>query len=114
MVLSRVLGPNGLRAYEKILSRWHDDPAMAELDRLPADADEDTRRRLAERLAPAIGALAAGCPELKDATADAPRGPQFAADMMDAAIKDLFNPAQIDVMARAGDLLGTRGGPGQS
>jgi DNA-binding transcriptional MerR regulator len=114
VVLSRVLGPVGLRAYEKILRGLHDDPAMGELDRLPADAGEDTRRRLAERLAPHIGALHAGCPEVKDALADAPRGPQFAAEMMDAAVKDLFNPAQIDVMARVGDLLGTPGEPGQS
>lgn len=114
VVLTRVLGPAGLRAYEQVISGFHDDPAAAEFDLLPAGAGEDTRRRLAERLAPHVRGLRAGCPELETALADAPRGPAFAADMMNAAIKDLYNPAQIDVMARVGDLLGTPGGPGRS
>ncbi|WP_328608857.1 MerR family DNA-binding transcriptional regulator [Amycolatopsis sp. NBC_00345] len=114
LVLTRVLGPAGLRAYEKVISGFHDDPAAAEFDRLPAGAGEDTRRRLAERLAPHVRTLRAGCPELETALADAPRGPEFAADMMNAAVNDLYNPAQIDVMARVGDLLGTPGGPGRS
>ncbi|MDT8913230.1 MerR family transcriptional regulator [Amycolatopsis sp. PS_44_ISF1] len=114
VVLGRVLGPVGLRAHERVLRRLREHPAMAEFDRLPAGAGEDTRRRLAERLAPHVGALHAGWAELKGTTADAPRGPQFAEDMMNAAIHDLYNPAQIDVMARVGGLPGAPGGPGLS
>lgn len=52
VVLSRVLGPRGLQAYADLMREMPEDSAASELDDLPADAEEATRRDLAERLAP--------------------------------------------------------------
>ncbi len=57
VVLSRVLGPRGRQIYADMMRETPDDPAATELDNLPADADEATRRDLAERLAPYIRAV---------------------------------------------------------
>jgi len=105
VVLSRVLGPRGRQAYADMLRDTPDDPAATELDNLPADADEATRKDLAERLAPHIRAVREAHPGLTEARSDAPRGARFAEKAIDAAMADLYNPAQLDVLRRAGDIL---------
>ena len=100
VVASRVLGPKGLQAYADLLQDIPENPVNDEFDDLPADADETTRRGIAERLVPYIRALYAEYPGLQDATADAPGGPGFAARTFGVAMNDLYNPAQIDVLRR--------------
>ncbi|MEV6559460.1 MerR family transcriptional regulator [Nocardia sp. NPDC051756] len=100
VVLARVLGPTTLRAYAETLEAYYADPGVLELDRLPPDADQRTRCELAERLLPAFQTLLADHPQLRAPITDAPHGTHFAGRTISAAIKDLYNPAQIDVIRR--------------
>ncbi|WP_433664155.1 MerR family transcriptional regulator [Nocardia sp. CA-128927] len=103
VVLARVLGPSGIDAYIKMLQAYNAEPETIEFDQLPADADEQTRRDLAERMGPQVRAMLAGHPDLLNAYADAPRGAHFAWETVDVAMNDLYNAAQIDVLARIGN-----------
>ncbi|MDN5915816.1 MAG: MerR family transcriptional regulator [Pseudonocardia sp.] len=107
VVMTRILGPQGLQAYSDMLQDPTEDLASSEFDHLQADADEPTRQDLAERMAPYVRALHARHPGLRDAHADAPGGARFAALTTGKAIEDLYNAAQIDVLRRLGPLLGT-------
>ncbi|WP_114561283.1 MerR family transcriptional regulator [Desertihabitans aurantiacus] len=74
------------------------------LTRLPPDADEATRRELAERLAPALAQNLrdhpwVGCPRGRLSKSAAVTRRTFA-----EAVTELYNPAQLDVLARAGAI----------
>ena len=105
VVLSRVLGPRGRQAYADLIRDAREDPAAREFDTLPADSDEATRQDLAERLAPYIRSVRQDHPGLSEARFDAPRGARFAEKTIDDAMTDLYNPAQLDVLRRAGEIL---------
>ncbi len=105
VVLSRVLGPRGMQAYADMMRETPEDPAATELDNLPADADESMRQDLAERLAPYIKAVREAHPALDDSRADAPKGKRFADKAIDDAMLDLYTPAQLDVLRRAGRIV---------
>lgn len=104
VVLTRVLGPQGLQVYRKLLTDAPPDSSAHEFDRLPADSDETTRQALAERLAPHMEAVRAAHPALREAGTDAPRGAKYAQKTIDAAVAELYNPAQLDVLRRARNL----------
>ncbi|MGH3627081.1 MAG: MerR family transcriptional regulator, partial [Sciscionella sp.] len=104
-VMTRVLGPRGLRAYADMLGSHPTDPVGAEFSELPADADETRRTALAERMAPFILGLYTDHPDLNTMASDAPRGGQFAAETVEKAMKDLLNTAQLDVLRRVQRLL---------
>ncbi|MFG2323707.1 MerR family transcriptional regulator [Streptomyces sp. NPDC048568] len=103
-VLGTVLGPSGMDAYADLLHQ-EPQPVALELNDLPADADEQTRQSLAERLVPYVRGLRARHPGLSDLASDAPRGRQHTARTIGKAIRDLYNPAQVDVMKRLHELL---------
>lgn len=105
VVLSRVLGPRGRRTYADMMRETPEDPAAKELDALAAGADETTRQALAERLAPYVRAVKDANPSLVDSRADAPRGKRFADRVIDQAMLELYNPAQLDVLRRAGEIV---------
>jgi hypothetical protein len=105
VVMTRVLGPQGLRIWADLLQNLPADAVAMEFDHLPADAGDATRQDIAERLVPYVRALHARHPELADAHADAPRGPLFAVQTADIAINDIYNPAQLDVLRRMTSLL---------
>ncbi|GAB2684522.1 helix-turn-helix domain-containing protein [Nocardia thraciensis] len=105
LVMTRVLGPEGLRTYADMLKDDLADPAVSEFNDLPADADEPTRIAVADRLGPFVRKLFADHPGLDAVHSDAPRGPRFAQQTIAEALVDLYNPAQIDVLARAGRHL---------
>ncbi|MFJ4878984.1 hypothetical protein ACIP93_27795 [Streptomyces sp. NPDC088745] len=107
-VLGTVLGPNGMDAYAEVLDQ-QPQPVARELDELPAHVDEQARQSLAGRLVPHVRGLRARHPGLNDLTSDAPRGRQHAGRTIGAAIADLYNPAQIDVMRRLRELLSDSG-----
>ncbi|MGW4096657.1 helix-turn-helix domain-containing protein [Mycobacterium sp. NPDC004974] len=107
VVLSRVLGPQGLRVHADLIKDTTNDPVASEFDDLPADADDTTRLDLAARLAPYIWAITQAHPGLLDSRSDAPRGARFADRAIDAAMAELYNPAQLDVLQRAADILRT-------
>jgi DNA-binding transcriptional MerR regulator len=108
-VMTRVLGPSGLAAYRDMLA--DPDAPTADLtafDELAADADETTRAELAQRLHPYVRDLHAAHPGLGDVGVDAPVGPAVAARAMGVTLRELYNPAQLDVMRRLNDLLQPR------
>ncbi len=79
-------------------------PAATAFDELPADADDPTRHALAVRLFPRSGTLRVMLPRLWSGTT----GSTAAARTVDEAVRDLYTPAQSDVLRRVGRLLGSR------
>lgn len=104
VVLSRVLGPRGLEVYAELLNNTPDEPSLDVFDDLPADADEATRQDVAERLVPYIRAIHEAHPGLHEYRADAPGGARFVDETIAAAMLDLYNPAQLDVLRRAAEI----------
>jgi hypothetical protein len=105
-----VLGPRGQQVYADMISNTPDEPAGVEFDALPADADEPTRQDIAERLTPHLEAVRRANPGLTEFRSDAPGGEQFAKTTIDKAMQELYNPAQLDVLARIGNIIRS-GGP---
>lgn len=105
VVLTRVLGPRGMQVYADMLANAPDDPVANDFDALSPDADEPTRQDLAVRLVPYILAITAANPGLPESESDAPQGARFAQKTIGTAISELYHPAQLDVLSRAGRLL---------
>ncbi len=104
-VMSRVLGPVGLQAFVGMFLDQQDRELDRELENLSADADEQTRANLAERMSLQAHRLYADHPGMLNSTADAPRGQRFAERTVAQALLDLFNPAQLDVLVRVGAAI---------
>jgi DNA-binding transcriptional MerR regulator len=100
VVMTRVLGPQGLQTYADMLQNLPAAPSLSEFDDLPADADDETRDALAERFAPYIRDLLSDNPALVNVNDDAPGGTRFAQETATRAMRDLYNPAQLDVIRR--------------
>jgi len=113
VVMTRVLGPSAMEAYADVLNEHAAQPAETEFNDLPADADERSRRDLAQRLAPEVSAVLSEHPVLRDPAATAPRGARNTARDIAVAMDDLYNPAQIDVLRRVRSELADASGPGQ-
>lgn len=111
LVMSRILGPRRLDAYAEMLRSVPPDPTDGEFDTLPADAEEETRQDLARRMAPHIRRVRAEHPELMDPHADSPHGARSATRIAAAAMRELYNPAQVDVFRRVQELLKAEAGP---
>ncbi|MFC4565929.1 MerR family transcriptional regulator [Nocardiopsis mangrovi] len=105
VTLSRGPDPKGLRAYADMLRDVPPDPVAAEFDRLPADADEQIRQDLAERMAPYVRALDIGRPGARESADDASGGALAGRSTVGTDLGDLYNPAQLDVIDRMGPLL---------
>jgi DNA-binding transcriptional MerR regulator len=105
VVMSRVLGPRRLQAYADMLRDMPTDPTDREFQDLSGDADERTRQDLAERMAPYVRDIYAKHPGLTAPDTDAPRGERFVKRTAGAAMRELYNPAQLDVLQRLGALL---------
>ena len=107
------------RSIIHIYSRFYDDDALADLRRmvevdaasgavgeeiaaLGTDADEATRQRLAERLAPTLARNLLDYPWLADPARHAVPHARATQQTFIDAVTELYNPAQIDVLHRAG------------
>ncbi|MEJ2889122.1 helix-turn-helix domain-containing protein [Actinomycetospora aeridis] len=99
VVMSRVLGSQSLQAYAELLQNAPTDPVFQEFDDLTADADEDMRRDLAERMAAPTRAVRAVHP-VPDVGEDSPLGRRRAGETMGKALRELYSTAQIDVLIR--------------
>jgi hypothetical protein len=89
-------------------------PTDTEFDTLPADAGEDARQGLAKRMAPHIRRIQAEHPQVADLPVDAPRGARSVARVAAAAMRELYNPAQLDVLRRVHELLRAEARPTDS
>jgi len=102
-----------------IYRKLYDEEAMADLRRmveadsdelgneisaLAADADEVTRQRLAEKLARSIAQNLRDYPWLSDPVGHLSKSPHVTQQTFIEAIVELYNPAQRDVLGRAGTL----------
>lgn len=84
------------------------DPANAELDALPEDADEATRQDLAERMAPLIAQSLTDYPWLNDPVAHVSTSAAVTRQTFLDAVVSVYNTAQIDVLTRASLLAQER------
>jgi DNA-binding transcriptional MerR regulator len=105
VVLTRVLGPQGLQTYAELLENAPADPDVAVFDDLGDDTDEATRQDIAERLVPYIRAIYAAHPDLLESRTDAPGGARFANETIATAMSELYNVAQLDILRRANEML---------
>ena len=108
VVLTRVLDLPVVIDFVDTLRGLPPNPAVAAFDQLPADADADARQALSAMLLPRSRTLRVMLPHLRSTATGI--GPT-AARTLDAAVGDLYNPAQSDVLRRVGLLLRARTGP---
>ncbi|GAA4942677.1 DNA-binding transcriptional MerR regulator [Actinomycetospora succinea] len=99
VVMSRVLGSQGLEAYAELLQDSPQDPSFQEFDDLPVDADEAARQDLAERMAGPTRAVRVAHP-VPDIATDGPLGRKRAGETIGTAMRELYSRAQIDVLVR--------------
>lgn len=99
-VLAQVIGADKSPYWEGLLEDSPRDAAGEEFDELPADADEETREALAQRLVPLMQELTAKHPSPPSPLEHAAAGSRVATETMVAAMLDLYNPAQLDVFVR--------------
>lgn len=105
VIMNRVLGPTALDSMRDVISTGDSsDPALADFDNLPADADERTREEVAGRIAPYARRLHIDYPNLATVH-DSPVGPQRATQALALALKELYNEAQFDVLLRVNRIL---------
>lgn len=71
------------------------------LDRLSPDADDDTRRQLVDRIAGRLAQNLIDHPWLEDPASRLSETPYISPENMADILRDLYNPAQLDVVARA-------------
>ncbi len=102
VVIAQVLSPEALATYNEVLRSHSKDIAIVEFDNLPADADEETRQRLADRMSalPYVQEMRAAFPDAVSMYGDSPRGEKFAMQTMVKVMVELYNKAQIDVLIR--------------
>jgi DNA-binding transcriptional MerR regulator len=108
------LSPNE-RSLMLIYSQLYDAEAMSDLrtmldaerldhdiefENLAPDADEPTRQRLAEQMAPELAQHLTDYPWLSDPTGHMSKSPQVTQDTFVESVAELYNPAQLDVMVR--------------
>jgi DNA-binding transcriptional MerR regulator len=78
------------------------DAADVEFENLAPDADEQTRTRLSEKLGPGLAQLLVDYPWLLDQAPRSLKGTGVVRETVDESVRVTYNPAQLDVMARAG------------
>lgn len=100
LIYSRIFDQAAMDDLRQMLLDTHDDPAGAEFDALPADADEHTRQQLAERYASLTRKMTVKYPWIDTPGTRAARGWAVGKSIIGEALSDLYNPAQLDVMVR--------------
>lgn len=80
------------------------EPVSRDIDALPPDADEATRKRLAERLAPIIAQNLSDYPWLSEPAAHLSKSEDVTQQTLVKAMTELYNAAQLDVLRRASIL----------
>ncbi len=84
------------------------DDTGADIEQLPADADEETRQALAERLAQTLAQNFIDYPWLSDPASHLSKSGLVTAQTFVDAMVELYNPAQLDVLVRANAIASER------
>jgi len=100
VVLTRLITPKAQKACVEVLKAYGTDLRDKAFDDLSADAGEQSRHELAERMTPLARDVLAAYPELRDPEAVAPGGVRKTEQTLGEALEDLYNPAQRDVLSR--------------
>ncbi|MFD2792348.1 MerR family transcriptional regulator [Promicromonospora vindobonensis] len=104
MIYSQIYDESALSDLRQILEETPRTDSDKEFDDLPPDADRATRLRLAQYFAPIIKELQAGYPWLTDPESRSSKSAATLETTMVASLRQLYNPAQRDVMYLA-DLI---------
>lgn len=90
-------------SFRRASSDWRRrEPALqSSCDRLSPDADEHTRRQLADRLAKSLARNLTDYPWLNDPALHLSKSPYVTSQTRVEALRELYNPAQLEVLGRA-------------
>ncbi|MGW3419583.1 MerR family transcriptional regulator [Streptomyces phaeochromogenes] len=100
LVMTRLMNGEQLQAYGALVRNLPAHPINREFGELPADAGEHIRQDLVERMVPYLRRLRQDHPDLPDLYTDNPRGEKFVRETMETVLRELYNPAQLDVLHR--------------
>lgn len=110
LVYSRLYDDTGMQQLRTMIEELGTTPLDAELESLPADADEETRQALAERFAPYLGEIRARWAWVNDPSAHGSRSRAEMEATVVSTMLEVYSPAQLDVMARAHATLEAQAG----
>ncbi|EXG82715.1 MerR family transcriptional regulator [Cryptosporangium arvum] len=105
LIYSRVFDPAGMVALREMVRTSDLEPEARALESLPPDADESLRQEVAEAYAARTEQMLAEHPAVAGLRAKAPRGFSFADEVINRALHELYNPAQLDVLHRVNRIL---------
>ncbi|MGX6607885.1 helix-turn-helix domain-containing protein [Micromonosporaceae bacterium Da 78-11] len=105
VVLTRILGSDALKPWADMLQEPVTDPAAVQFTHLPADADENSRAVVAEGLVPYVRRMYAEHPDVGFSNAGTTHSAHFVEANVGKALRELYNPAQLDVLRRTNLLL---------
>lgn len=100
-IFTQLYDESALADIQKIVDTETDHRLGADIDDLAPHADEDTRQRLVDRLAVSLARNLVAYPWLNDPVAHLAKSPYLTAETISDAIRELYNPAQLDVLHRA-------------
>lgn len=101
MIYAQVFDDDAMDALRKLMNEQPATDADAQFETLPADADRATRQALAERIAPFLEQQLATYPALGDPGSHSLHGPDLMESAVVQALRELYNPAQLEVLYRA-------------
>lgn len=107
MIYSQVYDESAMNDLRQMLEETPRTDTDEEFEQLPPDADQATRRRLAEYFAPIIARQKAAYPWLNDPASRSAKSAATLESTIVESLRELYNPAQLEVLYRA-DLI-TRG-----
>lgn len=100
LVYSQLYDESAMADLKKMVDVQRED-ADVEFDALQPGADDDTRQRLAETFAPQIAQHISDYPWLAEPTGHLPKGARITQEAFLETVVELYNEAQLDVLARA-------------
>lgn len=101
MVYSRVFDTAAMQDMQDLVSEVPRTASDDEFDTLTLDSDRETRRRLAADMAPSIVEAFERYPWLNDPASRSSKSASLAQSTMTAAVRELYNKAQLEVLYRA-------------
>lgn len=105
MVYSQVYDESAMDDLRQMLEETPRTEADEEFENLPPDADRATKQRLAEYYAPIIEQQRAEYPWLNDPTTRSTRSPSTLATTMTETLREIYNPAQLEVLYLADQII---------